>query len=91
LVILTNQNLEIMKKLVLILVCAFASFAFAENASLEKNIEVPGPCDGYGGVVTINLTVNCDGDDTPEFQGTVNTCADQAIALVKTYKSLCQE
>lgn len=72
------------------MLCAFASFAFADNSTLEKTIEVPPPCDGYGGVVTIHLTVNCNGDGSPEFQGTINTCADQAGALIETYQSLCE-
>ncbi len=80
-----------MKKLILITICAFVSFAFADSSSLGEVNQLNGACDGYGGTVTIHLTINCDGDNTPEFQGTIKTCADQAQALVETYYSLCDE
>lgn len=80
-----------MKKLFLVVLCAFASFAFADNSSLElRDVEKhQSACDGHGGVVTIHMTVNCDGDSTPEFQGTIQTCADQALALIEQYQSFC--
>lgn len=75
---------------------AITSFSFANHALIDMNLpiedqpyELFGPCDGYGGVVTIHLIVNCDGDSTPEFQGEVRTCASQAEELVGMWDDFC--
>ena len=95
--VLAKGRYNLSRKVAVVMIGAITSFSFANHALIDMNLPIDqnepydlyGPCDGYGGTLTINVTVNCDGDGTPEVQGSVVTCADQAVALIEHYKTLC--
>jgi len=80
--------LELMKKLVLVVVCAFASFAFSDASSLEGNEY--GVCDSLGGERAGIIAIDCDGDGTSDIIEGVVTCADYWDSAASVLAHTCQ-
>ena len=78
-----------MKKLVLILLCAFASFAFTDISSLEEN-GIVSPCDGYGGQTHITIWADCTGDGNEESYFTYTACRNKIPALQQQVSCFCE-
>ena len=104
-----------MKKIILILLCAFVSFAFTnkeyEPISTNENFEMittetyttynfeqsgekisltilnNSICD-YG-TVTGTLSVDCDGDDIPDYVFTGTLCFEHVDALIQQFNDSC--
>lgn len=80
-----------MKKLILILVFAFACFAFADSTSINEEYVVAdrGMCDDFGGPTIVNVSLDCDGDGIHDISDSAITCNDFADAWFEVYFSFC--
>ena len=78
-----------MRKLVLIILCAFASFAFSDNNAFLEEKEEVGICDDAGGTAAFRFTVQC--PDGFSFVAEGFTCADYVLILAAEYTSICND
>lgn len=91
-VVVADLKFKKMKKLFLVLICAVVSFAFADSSAIDGSNGPTGPCDGYGGIVTFTLAIDCGGDGIYDFVGEIKTCRDQREALeFAYYEGYCSE